>query len=414
MLREKRRIYQAVLLLVVVVSALNISATKVNALAPDTSTRVMNVHIGGFMDPHNQSLIHDTLQRAEQNYDLYVIQLDSDGVAGADIFQIATDLQQSKIPTAIWIGPTSASYSNELDEMVSAADFLGAANDTLAKKSGASFIAPSLREFLAELDNQVAKRLDFVLDTGCTRAEVEEKTEKCKEVHVTNDDEKFILNITPTFEKLSPIANLGHSLIKPSFAIGLVVLGLCLIAFEFFAASIGIAAIAGTILSICGFYGLGYLPTNWWAVGLVMLGVFALVIDVQAGGVGLYSAVGTLLLVIGSFFTTSRVESYGVTIAGVVIITIMALLFCIAAIPSLIRTRFGTPTIGREEFIGELGMAVGEINPEGIIRLRDATWKARTNQATPIADGQECKVTAIHGIELEVEPLIGAAKDYRQ
>ncbi|HMS25277.1 MAG TPA: NfeD family protein [Acidimicrobiia bacterium] len=389
------------------------------AATPDTGStlNVSNVHIGGFMDPHNEALISQTLKSAnENNVSLYVIQLDSNGVAGADINRIARKLSQADFVVAIWVGPTSAVYSDVLSPLLEAADFVGAADKSLANKSDATIIAPSLREFLAQLDNKKVSRLDYVLDMGCSKKEVtaeDAKSELCKDVKFAKN-ENFQLNIAPRFEKLSPIANLGHSLIKPGFAMGLLVMGLCLLAFEFFAASVGVAAIAGTIASLCGVYGLGYLPTQWWAVALCVLGVGALVIDVQAGGVGLYTAVGSVSIFAGTFFATDRSGPYGVTIVGAIIITIMALLFAVGAIPSLIRTRFGTPTIGREDFIGDEGIADGDIDPEGSVKLRGGSWKARTNHATPIKDGEKCRIIKIEGIILEVEPLVGAAIDHRE
>lgn len=408
----------AVVLLAFTSNAFAAQSTRTETVADAPQTiKVLNVHVGGFLDPHNQSLIFDTLETAKkQGVTLYVIQLDSDGIAGANLDAIAERLLEADFVTSIWIGPTSAVFSNVLDPLVDSVDFVGAANKSLAEKADTTIIAPSLREFLAELDQKTAPRLGFEIDTGCSKEEVNAKDADigpCADVELAQD-ENFKLNIAPRFEKLSPIANLGHSLIKPGFAVGLLVLGLCLLAFEFFAASVGVAAIAGTISGLCGVYGLGYLPTQWWAIAMVVIGVGALVIDVQAGGVGLYSGLGTLLIFFGSFFATGRSDTFAVTIIGSVIITIMALLFCIGAIPSLIRTRFGTPTIGREDFIGDEGVADGDINPEGSIKLRGGSWKARTNHATPIKDGEKCRIIKIEGIVLEVEPLVGAAKDHRE
>jgi membrane-bound serine protease (ClpP class) len=63
--------------------------------------------------------------------------------------------------------------------------------------------------------------------------------------------------------------------------------------------------------------------------------------------------------------------------------------------------------------IGEQGTAVGAISPEGIVTVRDAPWRARTNRATPIAAGDGVRVVSIDGLLLEVEPLEGAARDHR-
>ena len=82
--------------------------------------------------------------------------------------------------------------------------------------------------------------------------------------------------------------------------------------------------------------------------------------------------------------------------------------------PSMVRTRFATPTVGREWMIGEEGVAVDAVDPEGIVEVDGARWRARTNRATPIAAGETLRVAAIDGVTLDVEPLEGAARDYRE
>jgi membrane-bound serine protease (ClpP class) len=80
---------------------------------------------------------------------------------------------------------------------------------------------------------------------------------------------------------------------------------------------------------------------------------------------------------------------------------------------AMVRSRFSTPTIGREELIGELGSAEVGIDPDGVVRVRDALWRARTNRATPIERGDRVRVVSVRGITLEVEPESGGARDYR-
>jgi membrane-bound serine protease (ClpP class) len=63
--------------------------------------------------------------------------------------------------------------------------------------------------------------------------------------------------------------------------------------------------------------------------------------------------------------------------------------------------------------IGEMGVAEVGVDPNGVVRVRDALWQARTNRATPIAAGDAVRVVAIAGILLEVEPETGGARDHR-
>jgi membrane-bound serine protease (ClpP class) len=86
----------------------------------------------------------------------------------------------------------------------------------------------------------------------------------------------------------------------------------------------------------------------------------------------------------------------------------------IVGMPSMVRTRFATPTIGREWMIGEEGTVIDDVDPEGVVQVGEGRWRARTNRATPVAAGETVRVAAIDGITLEVEPLEGAARDYRE
>jgi membrane-bound serine protease (ClpP class) len=61
-----------------------------------------------------------------------------------------------------------------------------------------------------------------------------------------------------------------------------------------------------------------------------------------------------------------------------------------------------------------MGRAVTPVDPEGTVEVRGATWRARTNRATPIATGEPMRVVAIDGVTLEVEPESGGAEDYRE
>jgi membrane-bound serine protease (ClpP class) len=48
------------------------------------------------------------------------------------------------------------------------------------------------------------------------------------------------------------------------------------------------------------------------------------------------------------------------------------------------------------------------------VTVGDIDWRARTNRATPVEVGETVKVVAIDGVTLEVEPMEGAARDYRR
>jgi membrane-bound serine protease (ClpP class) len=137
--------------------------------------------------------------------------------------------------------------------------------------------------------------------------------------------------------------------------------------------------------------------------------IFGFGIDLQAGVPRVWSAVGAAGLLVGSLFLYR----------GGAHLSLLALaagvlgtpLFMVAGMPAMIRARFSTPTIGRQSLVGEMGVALGPVEPEGTVEVRGAPWQARTNRATPIKVGEAIRVVSIDGLLLEVEPETGGARD---
>jgi membrane-bound serine protease (ClpP class) len=162
--------------------------------------------------------------------------------------------------------------------------------------------------------------------------------------------------------------------------------------------------------------GMGELPMNGVGIALLLLSMVAFSVDVQVGVPRLWTGVGLVLFTIASLIMFRNVDGLTMRPSWITLsvgIIGIALTF-IVGMPSMVRTRFGTPTIGRSNLVGATGVAVGAVDPEGIVMVDGAKWRARTNRATPLADLADVRVASIDGITLEVEPLEGAAQDYRE
>jgi membrane-bound serine protease (ClpP class) len=211
-----------------------------------------------------------------------------------------------------------------------------------------------------------------------------------------------------SFDEPSLLAQTLHAVATPSVTYLLLVLGLLLLVFEFFTAGIGVAAAVGAVCVVLAGYGLGVLPVRGWALALIGIGVVGYSIDVQAGAPRVWTGIGTVTLVVGSALLYDDMSVPLPILAAVIAGVALAM---VAGMPPMLRTRFATPTIGRESMIGEEGTALAGIDPEGVVQVRSAPWRARTNRATPIAPGDPVRVIGIDGLLLEVEPLEGAARD---
>jgi membrane-bound serine protease (ClpP class) len=232
-----------------------------------------------------------------------------------------------------------------------------------------------------------------------------------------NDEGGAELSLTLVkFSKLGLLDQLMHTVASPPVAYLMLLIGLALLIFEFFTAGVGVAGVVGAACAFFGCYGLAELPARGWAVAVVVLAMLAFAIDVQVGIPRLWTGVGIVLVIIGSWYMFAPLPGTSLRVGWITLVVGVGgiMLTFIVGMPSMVRTRFATPTIGREWMIGELGSAVTAVDPEGLVTVANARWRARTNRATPLQVGDAVRVVAIDGVTLEVEPPEGGARDYRE
>ena len=212
------------------------------------------------------------------------------------------------------------------------------------------------------------------------------------------------------FHKPGLVDQLFHTAASAPVAYLLFLVGAGLLVFELFTAGVGIAGVIGAGSFLLGCYGLAVLPTRWWAIALLVVAMFGYAVDIQTGVPRAWTVIATASLVVGSVALYDGVGMSWITL-GVGLVGMIAAMS--AGMPAMVRTRFSTPTIGRDWMVGESGEAVDAVGPEGTVRVREAVWKARTNRATPIEAGAPIRVVAVEGLWLEVAPEEGGARDYR-
>jgi membrane-bound serine protease (ClpP class) len=220
------------------------------------------------------------------------------------------------------------------------------------------------------------------------------------------------LTVQTRLSKLPLWDRIFHTAASPAIAYLFLCAGLALLVFEFFTAGVGIAGGTGALSLVLAAYGLAVLPTNPLGLGLCVLGIFGFAVDVQTGAPRAWTVIGTAAFVAGSLLLYEDGIRVGwlALVAGVT----GTVLLMVAGLPATVRSRFSTPTIGRASLVGELGTAVADVRPEGVVSVRDALWPARTNRATPIAAGDRIRVVSVEGTSLEVEPEVGGARDHRE
>lgn len=370
------------------------------------------IEVDGLIDAILVDFIGDALDDAERtDTSALVLQLDSTGgFPPEDRFaRLLGRLREARIPVTVWVGGSGRPRAyGPAYEIARSAAVVGVApgtrigeespgvsgGDALRRKM-ADVNAPTLRDFLFELDGR--RWADGTIDVADTVPQGDGVPERRLAVDVR-------------FAKPGLVASLLHGVAGPSVAYALLVAGLLLLVFEFFTAGVGVAAAVAIMTLALAAYGLGALPTRLWAVGAIVIGIAGYGVDLQAGAPRTWTVIGTVALAVGSvrLFDGASVPLW--VMAVVVAATALAM---VSGMPAMVRARFSTPTIGRESMIGETGVAIDEVAPEGQVEVRGAPWRARTNRATPIGAGDVIRVVGIDGLLLEVEPEAGGARDYR-
>ena len=403
--------------------------------------------VSGLLDEIQADAIEKALVRsADAGSQALILQVNTRGavIPRERMVELLEKIAASEVPVAIWVGPSGSRLYGMAAQMLAAADVTAMAPGSRIGKMGTPVSAEGVTfDFGASTDLlqtetlgfadarktgalkfasndegvPVLKNMVFTLD-GLTVEGPNSKTTVLDTVAESLDGTGQVVREATTvrFFKLGLLPRLFHTVASSPVTYLLLVIGLSLLIFEFFTAGIGIAGLVGAVCSVLACFGLAELPIRGAALVAMLLAMVAFAVDVQVGVPRLWTGVGLVLFSFGSFFLFRDVDGASLRPSWITLLVGIggAALTYIVGMPSMTRTRFGTPTIGREWMVGSQGVALDDISPEGTVRVHEGAWRARTNRATPIERGATVNVVAIDGVTLEVEPLEGAAKDYRE
>jgi len=382
------------------------------------------IQISGFLDGIVADYIERSIKRVEDaGSGGLILQVNSTHavIDDARLVELAEAITNSKVPVYAWVGPSGSKAEGGVAQLMATTDELAVTIGSRFGKIGELVIPEELLmpAFVQAADALVDGTVDeegvievgladrdsptlgfFALDLPGFESQIDTSGDVAVRVPVS----------AIRFSKLSVFDGWMHSFASPAMAYLLFLIGAALLIFEFYTAGIGIAGVIGAFCFVIGSFGFDILPVRTWALALLVIAMLGYAIDVQTGVPQLWSVIATVCLVVGSLFLYDGTSLSWITLlAGILGISTSM----ISGMPAMIRTRFGTPTIGREWMVGSMGAAAEDIKKEGVVVIDGAPWKARVNRTTPIAKGDPVRVVAIEGLYLEIEPEEGGARDYR-
>lgn len=427
--------------LVAVALLLGVPGFSAPAGAEDPAAPIVVIEVGDPIDQRLMDFVADTIASREAH--LYVLKINSPGVSSGNLEGLLTMIDGAPAPVVAWIGPFPAVAFGGAAYVVNHADIRSAAPGAVV-----GYLDPAIQRGDARQPKWVgdgrgsatteAELAGAVVEVGddvpVVAGLVERRDPALGQLLLSLDGQKvakggtqYLISTAETIEvdgqpvivQSRPVTFVKPGLIdrflrlgaRPETAFLFLVIGLAFAAFEFYAAGSGLMAFVASLSLILGGYGLATLPVFWPALVALLVGFVLLVWGFILNRVDWRAAVGTaLLLASGFLFTTTR-PAYPPSVWMVIVAVAASVLFIWYSLTTVVRGRFATPTIGREDMIGRRCLAVERLDPLGVVAIDGARWRATADRGVEIDAGSPVEVVGITGLILEVDPVTAPGRE---
>ena len=408
---------------------------------------VASVEITGAIDNVSANYLSRALGvAADGGADMAVVLLDTPGGLLDSTRRMVEDILGSPVPVAVYVHPPGAQAASAGTFLLAAGNIaamapstnVGAASpvgasgeelpETLASKArqdAAAFLrsiaeergrnADALEATVLEAKSYTASEAVELGVADLVASSVPDLLEKVDGRVVDVDGAERVLDV----EGL-PVRNIGRSALErflgaianPNIAFLLLSIGGIGILVEFYSPGVFVPGVFGVIALALAFVALGNLPVNWTGLGLMGLALVLFFIELQAPGMSVPGVLGGVAFIIGAFllfggFTAQPLDGpdfrvsvwalvgVGVGIAGVLTLLVRA---------SLAARRVTQPPsqLGSAGLVGEEGVAVTALAPEGTVVVVGEEWSAVSAGGGRIERGAQVEVVAVEGLTLFV------------
>ena len=146
----------------------------------------------------------------------------------------------------------------------------------------------------------------------------------------------------------------------------------------------------------------------------ILLALAFFILEAKAPSHGILALGGVVSMFLGAIFLirsplTPGGVSVGVALAGTIPFAVLA----VVLMRLVLKSRQWKSVTGKEELIGENGIAMAQLaaGAVGLVRVHGELWRAESSQ--PVREGETVRILRIEGLKLYVEPAevaVSAAK----
>lgn len=194
------------------------------------------------------------------------------------------------------------------------------------------------------------------------------------------------------------------SISDPNIALILLVVGALGLYAEFSHPGLIFPGVAGAILVLLGLSALSMLPINWLGAALLILAFAFFVLEAKFASHGILAVGGAIAMVLGAvLLINSPVPEMRIHLSTAIAVALPFTIITVFLVSLVVRARGAKVVTGSEGMIGEIGVAIGDLTPEGRVFVHGEYWNAVA--PAPLKSGDRVRVTSVDHLRLTVEPV---------
>jgi membrane-bound serine protease (ClpP class) len=402
-----------------------------------TAEHVDLIVVDGPITPVTAKYISDAIRQADQDdAEALIIQMDTPGGLMQATWSIDKQILAAEVPVIVYIYPSGGraasagvfiSYAAHLIAMAPSTN-IGSAhpvtmggndtskvmmekvtNDAVAHIKGLA----EKRNRNAEWAEKAIRKSDNITEKEAIQLKVadlvannhEELLEKLDGRTVVLEDREVTLQVRDASinrKKMTFWHKVLDQISHPNIAYLLMIFGFYGIFFELRSPGAIFPGVFGVICLVMAFFALQVLSINTAGLVLIILAFVFWILEAFVPGFGILAAGGLVSFVLGSMmlFKTPEVK---VSLGLIITVAVCTGLFLFVGLGLAFRTRITKATTGQQGLVGEIGIVVTPLKPEGQVSVHGEVWKAVGSEN--IKKGEKVVVTGVKGLEIQVEKV---------
>ncbi len=387
--------------------------------------------------PVTAKYVTDAIKRAEKNNaECLILEMDTPGGLMQATWTIDKALLASKVPVIVYISPSGGraasagvfiSYAADLVAMAPSTNIGSAHPVTMGKQDTSQVLMEKIvNDAVAHIKGLADRRsrsIEWAEEAVRKSVSITEKEalqkgvinfiardagdllDQLDGVRLTRQDGDVILQTRGAEIRHFPMSwqyKILDKISNPNIAYLLMLAGIAGIFFELRSPGAIFPGAIGGISLILAFFALQVLPINAAGILLILLAIVFFILEVQITSYGLLTIGGIVSMTLGSLMLF-RTPDFRVSLSIIIPAVLFTAAFFVVALGLGLRAQIKKATTGQKGIVGEKGIIVRPLTPEGQVSVHGEIWKAVSSEK--LKKGDKVEVTAIEGMVLTVRRI---------